>query len=1254
MTFYYEQLDPERFQQFCQALIVNEYPGTQCFPVGQRDGGRDAVQVDTSASMQIRVFQVKFVRNPSSITDKHKWLEGVLDEEGPKVLELISQGYEISEYILVTNVGGTAYLNAGTIDKASAYLSEELPVPAQMWWREDLDRRCEAAPAIQWSYPDILRGTDVLVSLAHSFPEAYNGYRYEALRKFIVIQHEEDSEVRFQQVELTNDLLQLFIDVPATIQLKRDGRRQVALRQAMRNVRERAESDGVTRKGTPHLSPRFIAPVSEDEESVGAAALLLDGEIAKQASCVVLEGGPGQGKSTLGQYICQVHRMTVLNDYKIANVPEAYRPSSVRLPVKVDLREYATWLSGRNPFAVDRNEKRPHGSNKSLEAFIAALISDRSGGLAFDTNDLSAIAQKSALIVVLDGLDEVADVALRNEVVKEISAATRRLRDSAASLQVVVTTRPSALAEVSNFPTRLFDSWTLARLTRPLIIEYAGRWATCNRLKPKAKGELRRVLQDKLDHAHMRELARNPMQLTILLSLIHTRGSSLPDKRTTLYDLYVDLFFARESGKNEIVKEFRDDLIDLHRYLAWVLHTEAETGATLGKIDAERLLEILREYLDKEGRDPELANKLFHGVTQRVVFLVGAVEGQYQFEVQPLREYFAGRFLYEDAPYSSPGNPRAGTIDERFDAAARNIYWQNVTRFYAGCFSKGELPALVDRLQVLCAEGDLSLTAYPRALAATLVSDWVFNQNARSLKSVIELILAGDGYRSLIGPNSIQVSRDESLVLPEGCGRVELLNRCFEVLAKTRQTDVRLRVARLAQANSTPEELKQRWLEHAKANPEGDLNSWMSVGYFLGSLSKCGDEEVKDLIPSTRQVDGELISILCHSGHFKFLDLDDGRRSAFIQEMLDGRVMAIPTNTKHDLAVLYLFVGLFAHGIFVREILTRANRSRLSLKDMIRRFVGTKIVDPAPTQDKHYSQVTAAFLSLAERPVEDWLTSDELWKELMGSLIAVAGERWRIFAIGLNALRWDRQWPGSPIESDLWDPNVHLLDRLRSAYRHKGNAAWWERQLDMASNEQELQLTVYAAFHICGPITLAKFSSAADRVIRALSEHDAVRLYQHLNESVQVRPRRNSNILSRLPNYLHERTAAMLGVKMPQSVQAQLISSYLQSYAGSDPVVLEFALNSLSSAGQTSDVKDWNEILRLAKLAYAQDIEPYTYSMHIRRETMPVEVARRVAGDRTSYPCAMVDLAERSCLRSLGERTVPLAFVAENQGWFAE
>lgn len=51
MSYPFENLDPEKFQHFCQALLTKEFPNMQCFPVAQPDGGRDAITFGASCSM---------------------------------------------------------------------------------------------------------------------------------------------------------------------------------------------------------------------------------------------------------------------------------------------------------------------------------------------------------------------------------------------------------------------------------------------------------------------------------------------------------------------------------------------------------------------------------------------------------------------------------------------------------------------------------------------------------------------------------------------------------------------------------------------------------------------------------------------------------------------------------------------------------------------------------------------------------------------------------------------------------------------------------------------------------------------------------------------------------------------------------------------------------------------------------------------------------------------------------------------------
>ena len=110
---------------------------------------------------------------------------------------------------------------------------------------------------------------------------------------------------------------------------------------------------------------------------------------------MVLEGAPGQGKSTLAQYLCQVHRSRILQEKgELASLPPEHRPYAIRLPFKVDLRDLARWFDKRNPFSPDDDNDEPAGWAPSLDAFLAAQVRYYSGGAEFAVADLHAVARR--------------------------------------------------------------------------------------------------------------------------------------------------------------------------------------------------------------------------------------------------------------------------------------------------------------------------------------------------------------------------------------------------------------------------------------------------------------------------------------------------------------------------------------------------------------------------------------------------------------------------------------------------------------------------------------------------------------------------------------------------------------------------------------------------------------------------------------------------------------------------------------------
>ncbi|MFG3202408.1 NACHT domain-containing protein [Streptomyces sp. NPDC048192] len=1190
-----------------------------------------------------RVFQVKFVRNPFTIDDAHKWLVDTMKGELPKILEIVKRRKGVIEYILVSNVPGTAFPGSGSIDTLNELLNTDSPVPIRAWWRDDLDRRCDGHADVKWAYPDMLRGTDLLQALAESIGGDLLGNRLDVLRSFAVEQFDMDNEVRFKQVELSNEILNLFVDVPAVIPMSHEeGRRKEEKRALL--IRETVQQI-VQRDGSSN----------DRDEPIGAARLLLHDDIAKLSDLVVLEGGPGQGKSTLAQYVCQVHRMRVLGKAEFTDLPKVHQAKSVRFPIRVDLREYATWLSGKNPFGPEAESQRPVHSSKSLESFISALISEQSGGRTFTVDDLSAVARSSSLLIVLDGLDEVAEVRLRNDMVKEIGSAARRMKESAAALQMLVTTRPSALAEVSEFPSALFQRWTLTRLGRPLIEEYSERWAKSRRLSPKETANLRKTLGEKLDQPHMRDLARNPMQLAILLTVIHTRGGSLPDKRTALYDIYVELFLAREAEKSEIVKKHQEVLIDLHRYLAWLLHSEAETGRALGKIEASRLREVIKDYLIAEGRDPAWTKDLFTGLAQRVVFLVGAVEGLFEFEVQPLREYFAGRFLYETAPYSPVGSPRRGTKDERFDAVARNTHWLNVTRFYAGCFSKGELPSLVDRLEVLCADGDLGLTSHPRSLAATLVADWVFSQNPRSLKKVIELILDKDGYRSLLGDDRYSTSGGEPITLPDGCGRTELLVRCLSVLSGAPPRDIQISITALAQKNGTREELYNLWLDGFPLLSSSDEKiSWVWSGYFLGVLNFQADDVLLRVFREFEvPVHDEVIGAILAAGRASYFTQRLDLLEYFRDTLFDGFIAGFrpPRRSKST-------VDLLCVALNPMPLLRNYSDMRRTYGENLARGVGFTMPqnEVAPVQDAKVDAVVRSFQNLLSAPQQEGSpASNGAFADYVRKVEFILGPKWPVWgmacALSLAAKRGKR---GEVPSSGLFDESVSVVDRVRYARLQAGNAAWWKKQLEVADPEKR-QIWALVALSFCGPATLAKVCSELDDVVESLNARESERLVRGIEQIRGWLGAYRDVRVDLLPEVLSPRLAAILTIWCGGGMLRQeIVDRYLSGYIGDEPFVHD-AIFGCATQRIQSGPADWGAEIDRIKRAYRVTGNSMPHLGYIRpSENMPVEVARKIASNAASYPVFLVRVAETSMRRALAEKTVPLSRVAQQGGWFEE
>ena len=1286
-SYQYEQLNDESFQQLSQSLLLKAFPDLQCFPVGQPDGGRDAIvrlfeaAPDTTGFI---LFQVKFARRELSAPEARDWLLRTLREELPKVRKQIRKG--AVRFVLVTNVGGTAHAEVGSVDKLQALLEEHIPIPAQAWWRDDLDRRLDDAWDLKFAYPALFSGADLLRLIVEASPSEGRERRRNAIRTFLSHQFDSDREVKFKQAELENDIFDLFTDVPlvprniAGTKQGAGGRLATAFRRAASSASGEVDPVWVYQWLEIALEGEgsFGGYYPRDETWLGAASLLLDSDFQQAEPLVILEGAPGQGKSTIAQYICQVHRMRFLEHQRRAPVAPAHLASSLRLPFKVELRDFATWLSGGNPFGTVTGGDSQNMSPRSLEGFLSALVRYESGGSAFDVSDLQATLSSSPALIVLDGLDEVAEITQRQRVVDEITSAVPRLSAVAASLQVVVTSRPTPFTNSPVLPRRTFATYSLESLTRPLITEYSERWLLARAIDDADANEVRQILKDKLDEPHLRDLARNPMQLAILLSLIHRRGVSLPDKRTALYDNYVDMFFDRESEKATVVKENRDLLIRIHRYLAWVLHSGAEvaskstskvrpSGTSLsGTITEGDLRELVREFLERDGSDPALVERLFSGMVERVVFIVSRVQGLYEFDVQTLREYFAARHLYQTAPYSPTGGERRGTISDRWRALSRNYYWLNVARFYAGCYSEGELASLVDDLCALANDEVFRRTSHPQLLTATLLGDWVFSQRPRAVKAAVDLLLEPRGLRMLVAGAGSGLRQVEDVIVRDPSGRRRLIAACKELVRPNRPIEQVIDIVRsVLRPNSEPEELFDWWIEELRSADETQARHWCVLGEYLQCWSVVDLDTVKDLLRREEVPSLSVITGLLHANRMAVLESTEELFEAAVDAVLAGERVG-RSRDGSLLQRLALSVERMSLG---RHAQRTAFAGRLSLLEYLTRLrgyagYGEDITWPSYAIAERCARLVQAFMSAAERPLTEWNTSTEPWDGIVQQGISEFGERPRFvelanIAAGIRST--EEKCQDSP---DLFDVGRPMVRRARYARLRAGSRKWWSKQLQSATNADEVWMALLLFATWAGARTIEELAEALDKLIVSLGTSEWYSLYSSLRTAAQVNSSRSwikplGIRVSALQPSLSVRTAALLAKRCTRATTDELYDRYLTDYKGDDSIVISLRTDVQVRRALRDETK-WSQAVEGLRSSYSLGVPTSRafgrsfFLLPRRILTLPDTLAREVVDQPLDFPAAIVRVAEDRCRQLDAVRILPVGRVATDEGWFTD
>lgn len=715
----FSRLGDETFERFAQALIKKVIgPGTATFGPG-RDGGREATFEGAAPYPSTHerwdgrwLFQVKFHDlTLASIEQVRSKLPRDLATELDK---LRTDGIFYDNYILITNVPLTAYPQAGTIDTLTRLASSYADVLTRFstWGADDLSAFVDGNGDIRTSYVELLQPGDViqeLLSGSRATREAsiIDSYASHGFTRERFARLEEAGDANDDKVPLQAVFIDLDVDIRASRLPKR---RKFGPLEPYRSQRQGAVSE---------------AP------SYSALAIMN----ASDADRIVLIGGPGQGKSTLAQYLVQIHRAALLNrlselDAK-GDLPQL---STTRIPFRVILRPFGQWLGARP-------DKAP------LERYLAEDMSSVTG-MDVDVDTVLDIIRGNPTLLVLDGLDEVPDPATRALVIDAVTEFLEHAeRVLGADVQVVATSRPTGYGH--EFEAERYLHLTIKALTTDQIQTYVDRWVEAKQLDGLRDARVKEIFAEIGTDSHVSRLLTNPLQVTIVLVIV-LAGGTPPAQREALFHDYVEVIYKRETSKaKELITSSKQELLGFHAYFAYQLHKSAgPSEAKVTTLDEAAFRNEVQRYVstfDPYALPAELRAKVDRFVIEakdRLVLIVESLEGQFGFELRSFEEYFAAAHLVDGAASTEQRL-------ERFRAIGAHPRWHNVGLFLAGRVGRaypGEAPGLVQTARTMNSEGWAKYLRPGSWLLLDLATDQVFGANRplqrAALEGGLELITA--------------------------------------------------------------------------------------------------------------------------------------------------------------------------------------------------------------------------------------------------------------------------------------------------------------------------------------------------------------------------------------------------------------------------------------------------------------------------------------------------------------------------------
>jgi predicted NACHT family NTPase len=360
-------------------------------------------------------------------------------------------------------------------------------------------------------------------------------------------------------------------------------------------------------------------------------------EAVETFSKLMILGKPGAGKTTFLKHLA------------IQCIAGKFQAE--RVPVFVTLKDFA------------EADGQP-----DLPEYIERLVGINPVG-ARHAVPLPTILGAGRALILLDGLDEVRD-ADSSRLLRQIRAFSQQFPQN----QFVITCRIAA----REYTFEQFTEVEIADFDDKQIADFSGKWFRSKNDPIKAN----RFVQGLKEDAPIRELATNPLLLT-LLCLVFEDSGSFPTNRAELYQTGVDVLLKKWDVKRNIERDQVYKRLSLKRkedLLSQIARTTFEAGNYFFKQrEVERYINQYIQNLPDASADPEALEldsvAVLKSIEAQHGLFVERARGIYSFSHLTFHEYFTARKIVTSCnPYTADDPTLKGLVSHLTEKRWREVF----------------------------------------------------------------------------------------------------------------------------------------------------------------------------------------------------------------------------------------------------------------------------------------------------------------------------------------------------------------------------------------------------------------------------------------------------------------------------------------------------------------------------------------------------------------------------------------------------